>query len=559
MLRSIHIRDYVIVDELELAFGPGFGALTGETGAGKSILVDALGLVLGARADARVVRAGCERAQLSAEFDAGPAAAEWLRENELESDTCLLRRVVDAAGRSRAWVNGVPVTTAKLKELGERLADLHGQHAHLALSRPEGQRALLDAHAEAGPLAAEVAARFREYCALREARLGAQAAEAAFERERELLEWELAELKRLAFDADAWSETLREHRRLTHAASLIEGAGEALSALEDGEGAAAARLAHATGRIEALTEHDASLGEIAELLESARNELGEAARALRQYRDRIEPEPERLAELDERIAAVTAAARRHRVAPEALGEVMAGLERRLDELKAAADPRLAARREAEAREACERGAHALSEARRRAAARLSEEVTRLMQQLAMKGGRFEVALLPLAQIAAGGLESVEFRVAAHAGQPPGALARVASGGELSRIGLAVQVAASRAAEVPTLVFDEVDAGIGGATAEIVGRMLRALGRSRQVLCVTHLPQVAAQADRQWSVTKEDRGRSVASRVRALEGEQRVEEIARMLGGLRLTEATRRHAREMLAGAALSAAGAGSRA
>jgi len=556
MLRRLHIRDYVIVDELELAFDAGFGALTGETGTGKSILVDALGLALGARADARVVRSGCESARIAAEFDAEGAAADWLRENDLDSGDCLLRRVVDAAGRSRAYVNGVPVTTGKLKELGERLADLHGQHAHLALLRAEGQRALLDAHGEAGALAGEVGARFREFSALREARERTQAAAAAFERERELLDWELAELRRLAFDPGRWSETLHEQRRLAHAVSLIEGSGQALSALEDGDGAAVGRLGHALGQVETLTGDDPSLGEISALLRSAHNELAEASRALRQYRDRIEPEPERLSELEARIAAVTAAARRHRVAPEELGEVEARLARRLDELTAAADPRLAASREAEARAAFEQSARALSAIRQRAAGRLSEEVTRLMQDLAMKGGAFEAALVPLAEGNATGMESLEFRVSTRAGQPPGALARVASGGELSRIGLAIQVVASRAGEAPTLIFDEVDVGIGGATAEIVGRLLRATARSRQVLCVTHLPQVAAQADWQWSVAKVDRGASVVSRVVALDGEQRIEEIARMLGGIRVTETTRRHAREMLA---LSSPGTGTRA
>lgn len=545
MLCRIHIRDYVIVDELELVFGPGFGVLSGETGAGKSILVDALALLLGARADAGVVRSGCERADLSAHCDVDASIADWLGENDLDTQTCLVRRVIDAAGRSRAYVNGVPVTLAKLKELGERLADIHGQHAHLALLRAQGQRELLDAQGGLGELAAEVASRYRQFSALGEARRAAQAHAAAFDREREMIEWELGELDRLAFDAEGWAATIAEQHRLSHAAALLEGAGEALERIEGGERGVLAPLGRALGRLDALSAHDDALGGIAGLLRSAHNELAEAARALRRYCDHLEPEPERLAELDERIAAVTGAARRHRVAPEALPEVRSRLACRLEELRGRCDPELAARREAEARRAYDAAAARLSEGRRRAARQLSDEVTRVMQDLAMPGGRFEVVLTPLEAGNASGMEAVEFRVSAQEGQPPGPLASVASGGELSRIGLAIQVVTSRCGEASTLVFDEVDAGIGGATAEIVGRMLSELGRTRQVLCVTHLPQVAARADWQWSVGKTSLGGAVVTRVSALDREQRVAEIARMLGGVRVTELTRRHAREML--------------
>lgn len=546
MLRRLFVKDFVIVDRLDLEFDRGFGALTGETGAGKSILVDALSLALGERADAAVVRAGCEKAEVAAEFDAEGPLLTWLRANDLEADgACLLRRVVDAKGRSRAYVNGMPATLTQLKEAADFLADIHGQHAYHSLLRPSAQRQLLDAQGGQLDLARDVAARFRVWRDLREARLRADNDREAAVRERELLEWQVKELTLLDFDTGRWDEEVQEQRRLAHAASLLEGAAGALVLLDDDEASALARIDAALAGIEGLADFDSRIKEPIELAREARIQLAEAAHALSRYRDHLEPEPDRLAELDARLEAVTGLARKHRVSPEELPLVLARLTDRLDELRLSADPDALARREAEARQDYTEFARRLSVVRARTAATLSAAVTDGMQQLAMTGGRFEVALEPLVEGAAYGLESVEFLVAANPGQPLRSLAKVASGGELSRIGLVIQVIASHGGEAPTLIFDEVDVGIGGRVAEIVGRLLRQLGSERQVLCVTHLPQVAAQADWQWSVAKEQADGVTYSRVACLDEAGRVDEIARMLGGVKITETTRQHAREML--------------
>jgi DNA repair protein RecN (Recombination protein N) len=547
MLLRLTIRDYVIVDRLELEFGGGFGALTGETGAGKSILVDALSLALGERADAGVVRTGAEKAEVSAEFEVVPGSplAAWLAANDFDTESCLLRRVVDATGRSRAWLNGTAATLGQLRTAADFLCDIHGQHAHHSLLRADAQRVLLDAHAGAQALAREVAERFADWRKLREARKAAEQDVAANTRERELLDWQVKELAALAFDAQDWRETEQEQRRLGHAASLLEASDAALAALDDGDAGALNALQHASGRLTELTGVDPQLGEAAQLFESALIQLEEAGLALRRYRDRLDLDPGRLGELDARIDAVTQLARKHRVPPEELPEVLARLQARLDELALAADPAALAAREQEAAAAYLKVAQRLSKERRQAAKKLGEAVTQAMQELAMPGGRFEIVLDVLDEGASHGLENVEFLVTANAGQPPRPLAKVASGGELSRIGLALQVIASQSHAAGTLIFDEVDVGIGGRVAEIVGRMLRQLGADRQVLCVTHLPQVAACAGWQWSIAKETRDGSTVSRVTPLDGPARVEEIARMLGGVKITDTTRRHAREML--------------
>lgn len=550
MLLRLTIRDYVIVDRLELEFAGGFGALTGETGAGKSILVDALSLALGERADAGVVRAGAGKAEVSAEFEVAPGSplADWLAANDFnceDGDICLLRRVVDASGRSRAWLNGTAATLGQLRAAADFLCDIHGQHAHHSLLRADAQRDLLDAHANAQALVREVAERFAAWRKLREARQAAEQDVAATARERELLDWQVRELAALDFDPQAWQETEQEQRRLGHAASLLEASGAALAALDDGDAGALSALQHASGRLTELTAVDAELGEAAQLLEGALIQLEESALALRRYRDHLDLDPARLAELDARIDAVTQMARKHRVPPEELPEVLARLKARLSDLTLAADPAALAAREQEAKTAYLAVAQRLSKERRQAAKKLGEAVTQAMQELAMPGGRFEIVLDALDEGASHGLESVEFLVTANAGQPPRPLAKVASGGELSRIGLALQVIASRAHAAGTLIFDEVDVGIGGRVAEIVGHMLKQLGSDRQVLCVTHLPQVAACARWQWSIRKETVGTNTVSRVVPLDAAGRVEEIARMLGGVKITDTTRKHAREML--------------
>lgn len=548
MLRSLSIRDFVIVDQLELDFGSGFGALTGETGAGKSILLDALGLALGGRGEAGMVRVGRERADVIAEFDLpeGDGLRDWLGEQALplEEGCVLLRRTIDVNGRSRAWINGVVVTLAQLRAAGEWLADIHGQHAHHALLRADAQRVLLDAQAGAQALVAEVGARYREWQRLARLRLEAENDSASSARERELLAWQLQELDELAFDADEWGEINAEHGRLAHAAGLMEGADETLDALGEGEVAVCSVLRHLDARIASLADIDPGLGDVRELLASAAIQADEALHALRRYRDRLDLDPQRLNEIERRIAAVTDMARKYRVSVDALPELREQWKARLETLEASADPERLAADEARARKDYDAAAERLSAARRPAAEVLSREITEAMQTLAMAGGRFEVALEPC-DPGASGVENVEFRVAANPGQTLRSLAKVASGGELSRIGLAIQVMTSRASETPTLIFDEVDVGIGGRVAEIVGKLLARLGESRQVMCVTHLPQVAACADWQWRIAKREQAGETVSEVTPLDREGRVEEIARMLGGVNITSTTREHAAEML--------------
>lgn len=553
MLQRLVIRDFVIVERLDLEFAAGFGALTGETGAGKSILVDALSLALGERADASAVRTGSEKAEVSAEFAVAPDSgfAAWLAANDFDTDTCILRRVVDTAGRSRAWLNGTAATLGQLREAANFLADIHGQHAHHSLLRAAAQRELLDAHADALGLANEVAELHTVWKRAREVRQAAEKDVATTAHERELLEWQVKELAALAFDPQEWVETEHEQRRLAHAASLLDASDAALAMLDEGEGqdngggAALPALQHASVRLTELTGYDAALGEAAQLLEGALIQLEESALALRRYRERLDLDPGRLNMLDARIDAVTQMARKHRAAPEELPAALARLQTRLAELTLSADPAALAERERLAAAAYRHQAECLSQERTRAAKALSAAVTAAMQELAMAGGCFEVALTTLPEGAAHGLEAIEFLVTANTGQPLRPLAKVASGGELSRIGLALQVIASQSHAAGTLIFDEVDVGIGGRVAEIVGQMLKQLGSDRQVLCVTHLPQVAARADWQWSISKETAGDATTSRVNVLDNAGRIEEIARMLGGVTITETTRQHAREML--------------
>ena len=548
MLRRLTIRDFVLVDRLELEFHGGFGTLTGETGAGKSILVDALAFALGERADSSLVRAGGERAEVSAEFDLddSPVAAERLQAHDLDAqDGLLLRRLVDVKGRSRAYLNGSPVTVQQLREVGEGLVDIHGQHAHQSLLRGEAQRALLDTHARLDPLRAEVSAAWRSWRAARERLDAAAGGIEALAAEREQLSWQVSELEALGFSAEEWRALNEEHRRLGHAASLVEGTQASLQALTDGDAACEAQLAGVTHRLETLSDYDPELCQVALLLQSAQAELGEAVSTLRRYANRVELDPQRLTDVERRIEAVLDCARKSRCAPDELPSLLARWQERLAELGDAADLASLAERVEAAGKRYDDLARRLSAGRAEAAAALGREVSQVMQQLALGGGRFDVALLAVDGGAATGLEQIEFRIAGLAGSESRALAKVASGGELSRISLAIQVVTSQAASVPTLIFDEVDVGIGGGVAEVVGRLLRELGGERQVLCVTHLPQVAARANWQWQVSKVSDGGQVRSRVAVLGDHERVEEIARMLGGIEITAITLQHAREML--------------
>jgi DNA repair protein RecN (Recombination protein N) len=547
VLRALEIRNLVIIEKASLEFGPGFSVLSGETGAGKSILVDAIELLVGGRGDGALVREGQERAELSAEFDfpkRNPLAG-WIETHELQGDPdkIILRRTIDRAGRSRCFVNGHAATLAQLREAGEFLVDIHGQHAHQSLLRPAAQRELLDAHAGCGALAKETADEFRGWKRLESVASEAQKNFVVQEAERAELHEKTQELKKLAVREGEWQQVAAEHTRLQHGSSLLAGAQSSLEALAEAEGACLAQLAALAGRLRALSEHDSRLAGIVALLESAEAQAGEAARDLRHYASRVDLDPEALREVEARIEALHAAARKHRIRPEELPSRLAELDKRLAELKLAVDPEALQREVAAARARYESASRKLSAKRKAAAQALSKAVSTGMQQLAMAGGRFSVSLKELDEPAAAGAEGVEFEVASHSSLPLRPLAKVASGGELSRISLAIQMVAARESPVGSLVFDEVDSGIGGGVAETIGKSLRKLGKDRQVLCVTHLPQVAAQGDDQWTVTKSGARGKLSVEVARLDRAARIEELARMLGGSEST--ARRHAAELL--------------
>ena len=546
MLASLSIRDFVIVDQLELEFGAGFTVFSGETGAGKSILIDALALALGERADASVVREGASRADIAAEFVTDEAAEAWLAARDLASDqVALLRRSVDSSGRSKAWINGTPATLAQLRELGDLLVDIHGQHAHQLLLRAGAQRQLLDAQAGLEADARAVADAYRAWRAIAAQRKAFETDAKAITLEREQLLWRAGELKQLAIKPGEWEAIGEEHQRLAHAAALIEGAQTAVDALTEADGAIASQLASLIHKLGQLAGIDSALKPALDSLEPARIEITEAARVLSDYLSRIELDPQRLTEVEARIDAIHSTARKFRLAPNELAAELASAQARLAALEGASDLDALAAREAAAAAAYRKQAEALSRARAKAAPVLAAAITEGMQSLSMAGGVFEIALLPGEPLASG-LEDVEFRVAAHPGATPRALAKVASGGELARISLAISVIASAATTVPTLIFDEVDSGIGGAVAEVVGRLLRRLGNTRQVLCVTHLPQVAALGQTHFAVSKVTDEAHALTRIAMLDATSRVDEVARMLGGIDITQTTRRHARELLA-------------
>lgn len=551
MLRTLSIRDFVIVDAVELEFTSGFSVLTGETGAGKSILIDALTLALGGRGDASVVREGAARADISADFAAAEAVETWLAANEFQSEEggVLLRRVIDNAGRSRAFINGSAATATQLRELGELLVDIHGQHAHQSLLRAEAQRALLDGQAGLQEQAATVAQAYRGWQALARQRVEFERNAKSVLQERERLEWQVEELEKLALKPGEWADISNEHSRLAHAASLIEGAQEALAAISEAEQPLLSQLSALNQKLTKLAEIDAALQPVTEALEPACIQLQEAVYALNDYLGRVELDPERLRVVEARLEAIHSTARKFRVAPDQLPQECEALAAQLQQLANVSDLDSLRQQEQKLEADYRALAHKLSKARAKAGAALGAAVTAAMQDLSMNGGRFAVGLNPC-EAASYGLEQVEFLVAGHAGVAPRALAKVASGGELARIALAISVITSTSAvngaKAGTLIFDEVDSGIGGAVAEVVGRLLKKLGQERQVLCVTHLPQVASQANQHFQVSKNSRDGKTASHIEVLDAKTRVEEIARMLGGLEITATTRKHARELLA-------------
>jgi DNA repair protein RecN (Recombination protein N) len=555
VLTGLQIRDFAIVDVIDVEFTRGMTVLTGETGAGKSILVDAIGLVLGERGGSQVVRRGAKRAEFSAEFDLGdvPAARDWLCDQALdEDDSCLVRRVVAADGRSRAFINGQAVTLQQLKALGELLLDIHGQHFHQSLVRRPVQRELVDFYGGLEDTRKATATAFAYWQGLKEELDRLHEADRDRASRLDLLAFQLGELEALALADGEIEGLLSEREKLRHGGRLAEGIGVAVARLTGDEDASAVQLlAEARRAVEALVDYDPELQDIADLLENASIHIAEAGAGLERYAGSIDMDPGRRDWIEERLDAVHRIARKHRVEPDALPGLTEDLRREHAELGRAEERgQQLVHEAAAARAEFADKAAALSKARLKAAKAFSRAVAEAMAGLGMPGGRFEVALdaLPEEQARPWGLDEIEFLVSANPGQPPMPLARVASGGELSRISLAIQVIASDGSAIPTMVFDEVDSGVGGRVAEMVGRRLQELGASRQVLCVTHLPQVASLADRHFRVSKMSDGKATRTGILALGQDERVEEIARMLGGVEITRKTLEHAAEMLAGA-----------
>ena len=543
-LKRIVLRDFVIVSEMELDLERGFTVLTGETGAGKSILIDALQLVTGVRAEVGVIREGAQRAEVSAEFDAPPNLQTSLAEMGFDaSDSLLLRRTVDLQGKSRAWVNGSPATAQQLRALGEQLLDIHGQHAWQSLTRPEAVRGLLDAYAQVSTQA--LTGLWQQWRQAQTALSDALAAQDSLQRERERLAWQIGELDKLAPQPDEWAELNASHRRLSNAQALMDAAQAALQVLQDDETNALQLLHNAHQQLQAQAHLEADFAAPIELLASSLAQVQDTAHTLRAYLRRTDLDPQGLAELDARLGQWVALARRYKRAAEDLPELLTSWKAELRSLDAAADLDGLRASEQQAHAAYLKEAQALSKKRARAAPLLARAITQAMQGLGMQGGVFQVDLEPASAPMQSGLEDVAFLVAGHTGSTPRPVGKVASGGELSRMALAIAVTTSQLGTAQTLIFDEVDAGVGGAVAQTVGRLMRQLGVDRQVLAVTHLPQVAACADHHLCVAKQLHGRLTLSTVSPLHGEERVTEIARMLGGEKLSTTTLAHAKEML--------------
>lgn len=555
MLLNLQVRDFAIIDRIDIEFEAGMTVLTGETGAGKSILVDALGLVLGERGSAQLVRDGAKRAEFAAEFDVSgvaPAIA-WLEEQSLDQDDeCLLRRVINSEGRSRAFINGNSVPLSQLKSLGELLLDIHGQHFHQSLGRRSVQRDLLDFFGGLLEKRATTELSFATWKSVADRLQQLTEAETDRASRLDLLSFQLQELDSLALGPDELDDLRSERQKLQNSGRLAEGVSSAMQSLfENDAGNANSLVADALRAVESLLDYDESLAPVLELLNSAGIQVTEAADSLRRYNDSIDMDPWRRDWVEERLDSIQSIARKHRVAPEDLHAQAERLRQEHDLLSHAEERGRELERQAEATKVeFLKRAKALSNGRRKAARSFAAAVTEAMKGLGMPGGVFEVSLTKLDESAARswGLDEIDFLISANPGQPTQPLARIASGGELSRMSLAIQVIASDGSAIPTMVFDEIDSGVGGGVAEMVGRRLQELGASRQVLCVTHLPQVASLADRHFRISKVSDGKSTRTRLHVLDKDERVEELARMLGGVEITRKTLEHAAEMLAGA-----------
>ncbi len=547
MLQALSIQNFVIVEQLDLEFSQGFTTLTGETGAGKSILIDALSLALGARNDGEVVRKGCDKADISVTvgIQDNQSAQLWLSDNELEAaDDLILRRVIYSDGRSRGFINGAAATVGQLKELGEYLVDIYSQNAHHSLLNVNTQRQILDAFSGSLALVKQVAEHYKAWHKLYLQQTEIEKNAAAYADELAELRDKLRELTQLNFVAEEWEELQLEHSRLSNSAELIAGVEESLHLVSEGEPDALSMLTHAQQKLLALVALDSQLTEASDTIDSAVIQLQEAARSLNRYLQRDDLDPERLAEVENRIQAVHGVARKYRVRPDELPELLVTWQLRMTELESFANDGELAKQVTAALESYMQSAKMLSAARQQSAQDLSTKISAEMQRLSLSGGQFQVAL-ESCEPSANGLEQVAFLVAGHAGVEPRPLNKVASGGELSRISLALHVTTAAQGSVPCMIFDEVDVGIGGGVAEVVGKLLKQLGESRQVLVITHLAQVAAQASQHLQVSKTQIDGTTLSHIQRLSATERIEEIARMSGGLEITDATRNHAKQML--------------
>lgn len=552
MLQALSIRDFIIVQTLDLEFQAGFTTLTGETGAGKSILIDALSLALGARNEGDVIRAGCEKAEINVTFTLHDAsdARSWLRDHEMltDADELILRRVIYTDGRSRAFINGIAATLTQLKELGELLVDIYSQNAHHSLLKATTQRSILDAFGGLSHIALQLAQHYKTWKNLHTKRMEVEKHAQQFALEYAELRDRVRELDQLAFHLDDWDALQQEHARLSHGTALMKGGEICCELIGESETSALRMLAQAQQKLAQLVEFDTQLMEAVESLDSAMIQLEDTNRFIHRYLQRAELDPARLAEVELRIQDVHATARKYRMRPEELEDTLQSWRLRLTELETYSNDANLAKQESLALAEYEELAQQLSQQRAIAGQRLAEKISAEMQRLSLAGGSFQIALHPC-ETSIHGLEDVEFLIAGHAGVEPRALSKVASGGELSRISLALHVVTANQGSVPTMIFDEVDVGIGGSVAEVVGQLLKQLGEKRQVLVITHLPQVAAQALQHLQVTKLNVEGTTLSHIQPLIRADRVQEIARMLGGINITEATRQHAQEMLKNAA----------
>lgn len=543
-LKRIVLRDFVIVSELDLDLAHGFTVLTGETGAGKSILVDALQLVTGGRADVGVIREGANRTDVSAEFDTSISLAAWLEASGFEmGDNLLLRRTLDTQGKSRGWINGSPATATQLREIGEQLLDIHGQHAWQSLTRPEAVRGLLDAYARVSTsVLSQLWHRYRE---AQNELTRALAARETLQRERERLAWQIGEVDKLGPQPDEWEELNTEHGRLSNAQALLDAAQGALLRLDNEDGGALSALYSAQQTLQQQEHLEPYFKGLSEVLASSLAQVEDTVHSLRTYQRKTELDPQRLSELDGRMALWLSLARRYKRLPTEVPQLLLTWKEELARLDAAVDLAALESRQAQGLEDYLKEARNISKARTKNAPLLAKAITQAMQGLGMQGGQFEVMLQKLDVPTLSGLEEVSFLVAGHAGSTPRPVNKVASGGELSRMALAIAVTTSQLGTAQTLIFDEVDSGVGGAVAETVGRLMKQLGVDRQVLAVTHLPQVAACADQHLVVAKQLIEGVTVSSVTAVAGEARVVELARMLGGERVLGTSMAHAREML--------------